>query len=342
LRIAWLVYGSLEQKTGGYIYDRLVVEGLRAAGESVALIDPRAPSVSLSGYDVLVGDALGVPELGPLFEGTPGPRRVLLVHHMPSWELEPVDRTVLGEIEARAVRASDVLVATGATSAARLGVEHPGHEVHVIVPGADRLPVLTQEPLTQAAALRLLFIGSLTARKRCEWLLDAMQSLPEGCAVLNLVGDASREPEHAELLLRRIADCPILSTRVHVSGLIDDRSLAVALSRADVLVLPSSLEGFGMVLIEALHAGIPVVASREAAQAAEISGEAAVFQFDGPEALGIAIERLATDRSALDRARKAALAWRGPRWSDTVASFRGCLSEGTDSRAPAPVTARSR
>ena len=41
VRIAWIVYGDLDQPTGGYVYDRLVVEGLRAGGDEVEVVDPR-------------------------------------------------------------------------------------------------------------------------------------------------------------------------------------------------------------------------------------------------------------------------------------------------------------
>ena len=63
MKIAWIVYGSLEQVSGGYIYDRLIVEQLRALGDSVTVVSltPGAtdlPALSPSDFDVVVGDAL--------------------------------------------------------------------------------------------------------------------------------------------------------------------------------------------------------------------------------------------------------------------------------------------
>jgi glycosyltransferase involved in cell wall biosynthesis len=337
LRIVWLVYDSLEQATGGYVYDRLIVEGLRAGGDEVTVVDPRESPGDLPEGDVLVGDGLCVRELGPLFEETPGRSRVLLVHHMPSWEIEQSDRGTLAELEARAVRASDLLLATGTVTADRLSRERPGRPVRVVAPGSDRLAALPRVPAEPGEPLRLLFIGSLTARKRCGWLLDAMQALPDDRAVLTLIGDDSREPEHAQALLRRIADSAALARRVRVSGLVDDPSVALALSRADALVLPSSLEGFGMVLTEALHAGVPVIASPQAAAAAALQQHPSVLVAGDPSALREAIERLASDRRALARATDAAFTWRGPRWSEAVTAFRECLAAApAPPREPAP------
>ena len=70
VRIAWIVYGSLEQVSGGYIYDRLVVEQLRALGDSVTVVSLTPGQTELpdlrAGFDVLVGDELCFRELVPL------------------------------------------------------------------------------------------------------------------------------------------------------------------------------------------------------------------------------------------------------------------------------------
>src|SRR5205823_3556796 len=101
LRIAWVVYGPIEQLTGGYVYDQLVVQGLRRLGDSVEVISLKPRGLLngmqvgvhlarwLSGreYDAVVGDELCYPEVSSAF--TMIPRRlatVLLVHHLTRWE----------------------------------------------------------------------------------------------------------------------------------------------------------------------------------------------------------------------------------------------------------------
>lgn len=343
MRVVWLVYGSLDQATGGYVYDRLVVAGLRALGDDVRLMDPRAPHAGRDEQDVLVGDALCAGELGPLFEGWAGVARLLLVHHLPSWELERGDHDELRALESRAMGASNVVIATGASTADRLAVEFPGRRVEVVVPGADRLPVMASGGNGDGAPLRVLFIGSLIPRKRVAWLLDALESLPEGRVTLTLVGDASRDPGHAATLLARIEASARLRAQVRVAGVLDERSLAHELARADVLALPSSLEGYGMVMTEALHAGVPVVASHQAASAASLAGHEAIETFREQAELVSILQELLEDSHRRETLRRAARDWPAPRWSDAVEAFRSALTRAVADRgATRPANGRSR
>jgi 6-pyruvoyltetrahydropterin/6-carboxytetrahydropterin synthase len=129
MRVAWIVYGDLAQPTGGYVYDRLMVDGLRLRGDEVEVVglvenareDGTMGRLGDAGFHAIVGDALCARELGHAFEQVGrGTVRVLLVHHLTSWEVECADRDALRAMEARAVAASDHLVVTSDTSAARL------------------------------------------------------------------------------------------------------------------------------------------------------------------------------------------------------------------------------
>src|SRR5260370_34812742 len=121
MRIAWIVYGALEQRTGGYIYDAAIVNRLRAAGDWVDIVsiaarsDPAqlARTLMHGRYEAIVGDALPVRELGgalPRCEARAA--RVLLVHHMKRCEYEEHDAHALPEDEARPKPASDHCRAT--------------------------------------------------------------------------------------------------------------------------------------------------------------------------------------------------------------------------------------
>jgi glycosyltransferase involved in cell wall biosynthesis len=331
VRVAWLVYGSVEQPTGGYVYDRIVIAGLRARGVAVDVVDPAtAPREAYRGADVLVGDALCVRELGGIFEGAaPGPARLLLVHHLPSWEVERMDRAALRRLEATSLAASDRIVATSDATRDRLVEDGVAAPVVVVVPGADRLPRMERAPRQPAGPVNLLFVGSLIARKRLPLLLDAIEALPEPRPSLLCLGDIDREGDHARSLLARIA-APALRGRVTVGGVVDDATLARSMARADLLVLPSSLEGYGMVLTEALHAGLPVLVSEQPARAAGVANRGGVLVFGDGKANGLA-DRLRSfvtnfaEREALERA---ALVAPLPRWDDAVEGFHRALGFG--------------
>lgn len=325
MRLAWIVYGDLAQPTGGYVYDRLVVEGLRTRGDRVDVVDPVDPRLvaeASEGADALVGDGLCVRELGPLFEGAPrSTARVLLVHHFPSWEVERTDWHALRALEARAVRASDLLVATSTTTRDRLACDHPGTATEVVVPGADWLPRHARAP-SPDARVELLFVGSLVARKRVTLLLDALEHLAEPGLSLTLLGDSQREPEHARAMVDRIEASTVLRSCVTIAGVAGDEALARWLARADALVLPSSLEGYGMVLTEALHAGLPVIAARPAARAAGIADLGAVRVFDDADNLAPLLRQFAHDPALRTAMRREADALVLPGWVESIAAFR--------------------
>jgi len=327
VRIAWIVYGDLDQPTGGYVYDRLVVEGLRAGGDEVEVVDPRETGLPCEPADVLVGDALCVREIGPLFERVPGPAaRVLLVHHLPSWEIEQSNRDSMRRHEARALAASDHAVATSVMTRDRLLRESAAPPVDVVVPGADRLPRAARP--TEGADLScatLLFVGSLVARKRVALLLDVLEGLPAPPPRLTLLGDPDREPAYARAIRERIEASASLRASVTIAGVAGDEVLARWLARADALVLPSSLEGYGMVLTEALHAGLPVIAARPAAKAAAIGEHPAVRVFDDRADLAELLRRFVHEPGLREALRSHALTASLPTWSGAIDAFRRAL-----------------
>ena len=328
MRIAWLVYGPVTQPTGGYVYDRLIIEGLRAHGDRVDVVDPAIASSilggDLEGADVLVGDALCAPELGGLFEGARrGQGRVLLVHHFPSWEIDRTDREAMRGLELRALGACDGVVATSQATRARMLAESAPPPIAVVVPGADRLPRLTRS--RGGSDVELLFVGSLVSRKGVARLLDALEQVPEPRPALTLVGDPGREPEYGRAVMARVAGSPGLRDRVSFAGVVGEGVLAQRMARADALVLPSSLEGYGMVLTEALYAGLPVLASRAAAIAAGVAHLAAARVFDEDDGLLLLLKRFAVDRALRASMSRAAEEPSLPRWDDAVTAFRQVL-----------------
>jgi glycosyltransferase involved in cell wall biosynthesis len=325
MRIAWIIYGELAQPTGGYVYDRIVVEGLRAAGDDVRVVDPRGAWPEDARFDAIVGDGLCVAELGALFERAGDVARVLLVHHMPSWEIERSarDREALRRLEERALASSHLAIVTGRLTAVRLRAEAPSLRIAVVPPGADRLPRrVVNSARVEATGLRLLCVGSLIARKRIELVLDALERTADPRIRLAVVGDPTRDPTYAEAIAARVRASPRLAGRVAFRGVVDDADLAQEMAASDALVLSSSLEGYGMVLAEALAAGLPVLASRSAADAAELVEGAGARVFDDAAGLARLLARLASDPESLAALRDEARSRVASRWGDVVASFR--------------------
>jgi glycosyltransferase involved in cell wall biosynthesis len=335
-RIAWVVYGALEQVSGGYIYDRLVVEELRALGDSVTVLSltPGAqvlPQLSATDFDAVVGDELCFRELLPIFQGAPsGLVRLLLIHHLTAWEHPPgADRARLLEQEKAVIDVADACVATSHVTADRLYAEGLTRRVAVAEPGADRLPrpeTGGQEPC--GSRLRLLFVGNILRRKRVLELCAAFARLPTSGVELVLVG-AELEPDYAAEIRAAIARDDVRD-RVRFLGSLPAAGVAEQLSLADALVLPSALEGYGMVLSEALWASVPVIAARVGA-AEHLVGETSaglLYEPDDDAALGAILGSFVADAALRERLRAAA--WQAaevlPRWRNTALALRAALS----------------
>jgi glycosyltransferase involved in cell wall biosynthesis len=142
-------------------------------------------------------------------------------------------------------------------------------------------------------------VGRLERQKGFDVLVDAFARLPEGR--LLLVGDGSQRAalEQQVALLG-------LDHRVHLTGWIEDsRTL---LDEADVFALPSRFEGFPLAVVEAMLAGLPVVAADVGSvREAVVAGETGVLvKPDDADDLAAALQRLLADQAERARLGRAA------------------------------------
>ena len=338
MRVAWVLYGSLDQRTGGTIYDAEVVRGLERAGDDVHVVslDEGASGDALTARlraiapEVTVGDELCFRPLAPAYRALDRDHglRVLLVHHLTAWETElapEVRRAVLSE-ERQAIDASDRIVVTSRTTRKRLLTEcAPKIDVDVVLPGADRLA--RGRAHQQAGEVRFAFVGSIVPRKRVLELGRAFARGAHEDGRLTLVGSATRDLAYATEVREAIARLG-LGARVFMVGEVDEAGVTRALAEADVLVMPSTLEGYGIAATEAIHAGVPVIAARAQGldEALSRCPDAAMFA-DDEAALGSVLARFATDASLRARMIAAARAAspRMPSWSTCADQFRAVL-----------------
>jgi glycosyltransferase involved in cell wall biosynthesis len=326
MRIAWFVYGALEQPTGGYIYDRLIVEGLRALGQTVTVISIEpGHAAHAPACDAIVGDGLCIPELGPLFETAPETTaRVLLVHHLASWEGAATSRA-----EARAFAACDHVITTSRLTADRLAREYSSASIDVVSPGADRLPAIGRSP-RGAQRIELLMVGSLIERKRIGLVLDALEAVADPRIALRIAGDPMRDPAHARALIARIRASRALSESVTALGVISDQALAEELAHADALVLASSLEGYGMVLAEARRAGTALIVARAGAVPEAIGSAEEALLFDDAEDLARLLRRVLDEPRLVPTPRPIHATW-----NDAAEAFFQALSRAVRARTRA-------
>ncbi|MEM0923084.1 MAG: glycosyltransferase, partial [Pseudomonadota bacterium] len=239
-----------------------------------------------------------------------------LCHHPLAREtgLEPDQAARLAESERAALAASAHVIATSATTAADLTAAYgvPAAKITIARPGTDPAPLAAG---SAGEALALLAVGSLTQRKGHDRLIAALSGLVCLPWTLTIAGDR-RDAETAAGLADHIATAG-LQDRVILAGALDEAALSAAYHQADVFLLASHYEGFGMVYREAMARGLPVLATHCAAAEEATQGGAWLV---APEELAHAIETILTDSTArrawAKRASQKAAAF--GRWSDTA------------------------
>ncbi|MBP7963609.1 MAG: glycosyltransferase family 4 protein [Caldilineaceae bacterium] len=178
--------------------------------------------------------------------------------------------------------------------------------------------------------LRILFVGNLIPRKGLHTLLTALAALPQKIWQLDVVGGVDPDDGYTKSIFAQIRAAGI-GDRVQLLGTLGNPDLPDLLARSQVLAVPSQYEGFGIVYLEALAAGLPVIASTAgAAHEIVTPGETGflVAPGDGP-AITAALTALHADRDLLARMGHAAQARYAlhPTWADTGARIREFLAD---------------
>ncbi len=262
--------------SGGNAYDRRLIQGLAAAGRPVReiAVPGEWPRPGDAARAALADRLSGLPDGAPvLLDGlvacgvpevvVPQARRLRLavLVHLPLADesgLAPALATELDAAERETLRAARLVVTTSHRSARLLTGRHGlvADRVRVVPPGTDAAP---PAPGTDGAS-RLLCVASVTERKGHDLLIDALASLadlPWSCVC---AGPLGRDPGYAERV-RKLAERHSLADRVRFTGPLVGESLDAAYAAADLVVLPSRAETYGMVVAEALARAIPVLAT---------------------------------------------------------------------------------
>ncbi|WP_018228175.1 MSMEG_0565 family glycosyltransferase [Methyloversatilis universalis] len=236
-----------------------------------AFVDHLAPRLEQTRFDVLhAQDGLGANALATLQQRGLTDGFVRTVHH-----LDPFSDPQLAAWQTRGVRAARAVLCVSRLWQQRLQDEL-GVQAHCVNNGVDLArytgtPDARDSALAQRLGLRgapvFLAVGGIEARKNTRRVLQAFAllkpALPQ--AQLLIAGGASLL-DHADYLqaFREDLHDSGLSegSDVVITGALDDADMPALFRLADVLVMASTREGFGLVVLEALASGTPVVASR--------------------------------------------------------------------------------
>ncbi len=355
ISIDFIVPGSLDTRTGGYRYDKRVTDELVAAGHRVRIhnLSSQYPFVGadeqaeadqiLSGIKdqsttVIDGLAFAVlPDI--LARHARRLRLIALVHHPLALEtgLDNAQVTSLRESERAALaHARRVITTSPSTTAALADYGVSADQINTIEPGTDLAPPARG---SDTAAINLLCVATLTARKGHGVLVKALSKVkhkaPDVLWHLHCVGSLERDAPALSELQDLIKDTG-LSQQVTLHGEADDSTLDEHYASADVFVLASYHEGYGMVLTEALARGLPIISTTAGAIPDTVpDGCGLLVPAGDADALADALLAVLTDSKNRSYLREAALQARSElrSWAEAGAAFaRACtFDEGAGS-----------
>jgi glycosyltransferase involved in cell wall biosynthesis len=296
--------------SGGNTYDRRVAQELAELGWTVHEHGLSALASIPDGAVVLLDGLIASPAPDVLVPHAHRLRQVVLLH-MP-----------IGDARERAVlEAATAVITTSDWTRRRLGELYGlTDRVHVAEPGVDAARLAPGTATGEA----LLCVAAVTPGKAHDVLLDALAATMDLSWRCTCVGSLVRDPEWAAGVLRRAGD------RIRFRGPLTGAELDRAYAAADLLVLPSRAETYGMVVTEAVARGVPVVAG-DVGGVSEALGHAGLLVPPGDApALAAALRAWLEDaelRAQLRRAARARRATLRP-WAATAADVAGALSAG--------------
>lgn len=283
----FVVPGDPDQNTGGYRYVRKLVEALNQAGTNALVTGlqgrfPKPDAVAIHAMDNMLSqladgsrvilDGLAMSAMPDVLENHAQRLHLTaLVHHpladetglsqsSQDWFFErekqalKIVRDVFTTSAYTASRLADYGVAAARIQTAEPGVESPVGSL--LQADTDASFALNQKP----GGPHILCVAHLSPRKAQHDLVEALAGLGELPWLCTLAGSCERDPAYADAVRQQIDESG-LSDRVHLAGEVDGEKLANLYRNADFFVLPSLYEGYGMVIDEALAAGLPVISS---------------------------------------------------------------------------------
>ena len=341
--VVLVVPGRLDTPTGGYVYDRQMAEGLRRRGWSVEVREldnsfPRPTAAALThaaqvlggletGSRVLV-DGLALGAMPEVIERETGRLAIAALVHLPLAADAGIDQETAARFEKserRALAAAALVIVTGRTTIPMLArYAIPSDRIVLVEPGTVRAAVARGSGGT---TIELLSVATLNAGKGHEMLIEALGKIPQRGWHLTCAGSVTRDPATAGRVRDAIGRLA-LEDRVTLAGELDAEALNEHYDRADVFVLATLQETYGMAVAEALARGLPVVSTTTGAIPDLVGDDAGLLVRPGDTiALTDALERIVGDRLLRARLAEGARRVRDrlPTWEQAAARMTEAL-----------------
>ena len=352
MRIALVIYGSLSSLSGGYLYDRMLVEYLESQGDDVQVISIPNKSyhsniadnwstelikiMNDADIDLMLQDELNHPSL---FYANKKIRAnypiISIVHHLRSNEARGrITNWIYQKIERSYLQSVDGYIFNSNTTKRSVEKLTSLDKPYVVSsPGGDRFNTgVTRESVSARVAssdpLNIIFVGNLIPRKQLMVLVEALGLIKNHLWHLDVVGKTDVDPGYFDNVRTLVTNLG-LGSRITFSGALSDMKLSEQLNNSDLLVVPSSWEGFGIVYLEGMSFGLPAIATTEGAAKEIIQhGENGYLIAKGDsESLASHLQSLIQDpQTLIDMSWNALATYSGyPTWEDSAINSRDFL-----------------
>lgn len=330
------VPGDPETRTGGYIYAKRLAQALRSQGWAVHRVQlpggfPRPSASDLTETQRILAalpvDATTLID-GLAFGALPADLLagldldiVALVHHPLALEtgLAPAEAADAAQTERAALRFARAVIVTSPHTADVLVADYGVTEdrITVAIPGTD------PRPRAQGAhPPSLLTVATVTPRKGHDVLVAALAQIGDLPWTSTIAGSLTRAPDCVANLQQQIAESGV-ADRVTLAGEIPEQALAALYYGADLFVLPSRYEGYGMVFADALARGLPIIACAAGAVTGTVPAAASkLVPIDDAAALAAALREVLSNPNRQRAMAEAAWAAgrRLPTWKQCAAT----------------------
>jgi glycosyltransferase involved in cell wall biosynthesis len=292
MNLHFLIPGDINTLTGGYVYDKIVFEGLRKYGYTL-LLHQLAPDFpfpshnSLNECEVIFAD---IPQGEPIFIDSLafGPmykilikykkkNPVIAIMHLPlsrNPNFSKAEQQLFYKNEKTALgEATKIVAVSGFTKQL---IEEYGvkpSKIEVVIPGVFDLPCKLNFPEHPE---NLLCVGSYLPGKGQLLLVQALSCLKFLPWTLNMFGIQDFNPEYVQKIKKRIKDDD-LKDRIFMHRQIAGKALAFNYLNADLFILPSYFENFSMAINDALNYGIPVITTNGGGIPASVPHNMGIF-----------------------------------------------------------------
>ncbi len=331
---AFAIPGDITTVTGGYIYERRLLEELRVIGHDVQHVQLGAsfPDPTPGDMNHAVEVLVGLPsERALILDGlvygsidTQGLAQVsapivAMIHHPLAletglskarrdhmYQTECDNLSLAAHVLVPSSHTADILVRDYGVARARITIAQPGTEPRIGVSAPSDPPLI-------------LSVGIQHPRKGHDTLLSALARVTDQPWRAVIVGSV-HDPHHAMEIAHLLIELG-LQSRVTITGRIPQAKLDALFAEASIFALATRYEGYGMVFDEALSWGLPIVTCRTGAVPRTVPHAAGLMgRVDAPDEFALNLRRLLTDPALHARMSEAAARAGAvlPTWQDTA------------------------